>query len=509
MRSYLSLFGVLALFLGLMAFTACTGTDTETITETVTETVTETTTETVTETTTETTYVCSDEEATEVSDPAMCPAPPEMPECDHQLTLRDRVFLGSDGADMVCGSNYPDSISGAAGDDTLLGNGGKDTLNGEAGNDTLEGGMGDDRLYGHEMRPDSPDADYDDSGDDTLRGDEGNDTLRGNGGDDMLYGGEGNDNLDGGAGNDELYGEAGNDTLIDSDLAGIDVLDGGEGVDTVDFSGIVTADVGADNVFHVGLMGEDNGFSEIRPTSALMDIGDIKDVITGVENVTGSGDHANHLVGDGNDNMLAGGSAADTIKGMGGNDVIVGDLGGTADTELDGGVGTDTIVPSGTTYNLSTVTNAKNFENITAGSGTDGDGSGDDNLTGTVGDNVIDGKGGSNTLVGDPSTAADAERGNDTFVVWIRSGGEDTISDFQFPVGSSTPIDKIVVKRMPTVEGESKASVATTDGQFTITTGGISQTVTLTGITASQRTVIIGDTNGDGSGTGSAYLIFE
>ena len=227
MRSYLSLFGVLALFLGLMAFTACT--DTETVTETV---------EVEKPVPGPTTYVCSDEERTEVADPAMCPAPPELPECDHQLTLRDRVFTGSDGADMVCGSNYPDSISGGPGDDTLLGNGGKDTIKGEAGNDTLEGGLGNDRLYGHEPRP--ADMIY------LLvmttrvmtrsKGDAGNDHLYGNGGDDTLYGGEGDDTLDGGSGNDELYGEDGNDTLVDSDLVGVDILDGGQGVDTVDFS---------------------------------------------------------------------------------------------------------------------------------------------------------------------------------------------------------------------------------------------------------------------------------
>ena len=99
MRSYPSLFGVLALFLGLMAFTACNDTDTV---ETVREVEKLVPGDTV--------YVCSDEDKTEVADPAMCPAPPAMPDCDHQLTLRDRVFDGSDGADMVCGSNYPDDI---------------------------------------------------------------------------------------------------------------------------------------------------------------------------------------------------------------------------------------------------------------------------------------------------------------------------------------------------------------------------------------------------------------
>ena len=320
------------------------------------------------------------------------------------------------------------------------------------------------------------------------------------GGDDMLYGGEGNDNLDGGAGNDELYGEGGNDTLTDSDLVGIDTLDGGEGVDTVNFAGIVAADIGANNVLHVGLMGGDNGFSEVRPADALTETGDIKDVISNVENVTGSADNPNQLVGDDNANMLTGGSANDTINGMGGDDVIVG--GGGTDT-LDGGMGSDTIVVSGT-FVLAGATGVKGFENVVGGDDAD-------DLTGDDGDNVLDGKGGNNTLVGDPPNDGNQVTGKDTFIVWVpRSNAIDTISDFQLPAAGQTGvIDKIVVRRLPAAEGPSKASDPTqTDGTFTITTDGISQTVVL-GTTAPYNLgttiqAIIGS-----DGTGSPFLIFE
>ena len=482
MRSYLSLFGVFALFLGVMAFTACTGTDTETITETVTVPG-------------PTVYVCSDEERTEVEDPAICPAPPELPECEHQLTLRDRLFTGSNGADIVCGSNYPDSISGGEGDDTLLGNGGNDTINGEAGNDTIEGGMGDDRLNGQ-------------TGNDTLKGDVGGDTLMGNEGDDVLHGGGGDDTLDGGAGNDELYGEADNDTLIDSDLAGVDVLDGGEGVDTVDFAaigpGVADGQLGqtdeTGNVFHVALMGEDNGFSEVRALNALMEIGDIKDVISGVENVTGSATGPNQLIGDGNANILTGGSVNDTINGMGGDDVIAG--GGGTDV-LDGGEGTDTIVVLGTEpFNLAIATGVKGFENVVAG---DPDAV-DNTLIGDDGDNVLDGKGGNNTLQGDPPDNNEVT-GEDTFIVWVpRSGEMDTISDFQLPpAGQAGPIDRIVVMQLPNTDGTPKASdVIGTDSKFEITTGGVTQEVVLTGINTDDAVdAIIGS-----DGEGSPFLIF-
>ena len=383
-------------------------------------------------------YVCSDEDKTEVEDPAMCPEPPPMPECDHQLTLRDRVFMGSDGVDKVCGSNFPDIINGAAGDDMVLGNGGADQIDGEAGNDTLEGGIGNDTIYGHEARPSDASEDYSDAGDDTIRGDEGDDKLYGNGGNDLLEGGEGNDTLDGGEGNDTLEGGAGDDTLVDSDLKGIDVLDGGDGTDTVDFSDIASA--GPGNHFHVSLM---NGLSEIRKSNAndLASIGDtILDVISNVENVKGS-KGSNQIIGDDGNNELTGHSNDDIIKGMGGDDTIDTGEATTNSEYLDGGAGNDTLVVRGTTFTLVPAKGAtagaqgvtKNadgvitagitgFENLTVKGVSEtvsltGDGnanmltggSGDDNLNGGGGNDILDGGAGNDTLIGGA--------GADTFVI--------------------------------------------------------------------------------------------
>ncbi len=68
------------------------------------------------------------------------------------------------------------------------------------------------------------------AGNDTLNGGDGHDTLIGGTGDDTLNGGVGNDTLYGGDGNDKLYGGNGNDTLIGG--AGDDYLEGGIGHDT-------------------------------------------------------------------------------------------------------------------------------------------------------------------------------------------------------------------------------------------------------------------------------------
>ncbi len=127
-------------------------------------------------------------------------------------------------------------------------------------------------------------------------------------------------------------------------------------------------------------------------------------------------------------------------------------------------------------------------------------------LTGNAGDNVLDGESGTNILVGDPAGDDDRPRGEDTFVVWIRNGGVDTISDFQFsPAGTTTVIDKIVVKRMADVEGESTAEdVDGEEGEISITTGSRTQTITVTGADDDTIDAIIGTT-----GKGSVYLEFE
>jgi Ca2+-binding RTX toxin-like protein len=69
------------------------------------------------------------------------------------------------------------------------------------------------------------------SGRDTLTGADGADRLTGNAGDDQLEGGSGHDVLSGGDDNDRLFGQSGNDEL--SGGTGYDVLDGGEGANTI------------------------------------------------------------------------------------------------------------------------------------------------------------------------------------------------------------------------------------------------------------------------------------
>ena len=300
-------------------------------------------------------------------------------------------------------------------------------------------------------------------------------------GDDILHGGAGNDTLTGGEGRDTLNGDAGNDTLTGGE--GDDILNGGDDSDTADYSAATTAVVV--NLATGGEVEDSHGDD---------------DTLTSIENVIGgAGDDT--LIGNDYANVLTGGAGDDTIDGGKGDDKIdVGD--GQSDGVISGGEGEDIyVIAEGSNGTLGEngaidgVTDSSGFENLSGG----------DTLTGNAGDNVLDGESGANTLVGDPAGADDRARGEDTFVVWIRAEGSDTISDFQFsPAGTTTVIDKILVKRMADVEGESTAEDTETDGEISIKTGSITQTITVTGADDDTIDAIIGAT-----GKGSAYLEFE
>lgn len=72
--------------------------------------------------------------------------------------------------------------------------------------------------------------------DDVLVGLAGNDILDGKAGNDVLKGGKGNDKLYGGNGADTLLGGVGNDRLAPGADLDADIVNGGAGIDTVDYS---------------------------------------------------------------------------------------------------------------------------------------------------------------------------------------------------------------------------------------------------------------------------------
>jgi Ca2+-binding RTX toxin-like protein len=258
-------------------------------------------------------------------------------------------------------------VTGGTADDALTGDGGANTLNGGAGADTLIGGAGADVLNGGDGN-DIFDEEAATSGADTFNGGAGTDVvdysartndltitmdggMTGNDGEAMeadkvqadvedCIGGAGNDAitgnasanvLTGGAGTDTLSGAAGNDTF-DEDTADTDadIFNGGDGVDTVDYSArllaiTVTMDgVTADDGDTAGSEGDDVN-------------ADVENCLGGVEADTITGNaSANDIDGGAEVDTIDGGAGADVIFGGAGNDDMTG---GAGDDVLDGGAG--------------------------------------------------------------------------------------------------------------------------------------------------------------------------
>lgn len=353
------------------------------------------------------------------------------------------IIDGTDGNDTLNGTEQADRINGLAGGDSLYGNGGDDSLSGGGGGDFLDGGDGNDWLN----------TDFDDVWyDDTLHGGAGDDTLISGYGNDDLYGDDGNDVLisgharlsSGTAGDtdgDALYGGAGDDILIGSGMS--DTLYGGEGDDILmggDGQDVLYSDPGADLLD--GGAGKGRDYLDYRSSDAAVRInlqtnvnhgGHAEgDIIRNIDVIRGSafgdtmiGNAAdNNLYGNEGDDTLAGGGGDDYLLGGEGNDILQGGAGDDliegregAD-QIDGGDGQDTMqlysfegMPGGVTVDLAAGTASggaidpgDTFRNIEGVSATDYDDilNGDENdniFTGYLGGDIINGKGGSDTVV--------------------------------------------------------------------------------------------------------------
>jgi Ca2+-binding RTX toxin-like protein len=202
----------------------------------------------------------------------------------------------------INGSRFADYLIGTAGDNVMNGGGDDDTLAGMGGNDTIHGGAGNDYV-----RVGTTGV----AGNARLFGDEGDDTIEGGDGADILDGGIGNDYMHGGAGNDTLAGGAGNDHLEGS--FGADAMDGGAGSNTLVYR-------------H-----SDDGVT-VNLANQTATGGDATgDTFSNVQNVWGSQ--------EGND-VLIGSSGDNAFFEQGGNNTLVGGLGRDTfafDWNLDGG----------------------------------------------------------------------------------------------------------------------------------------------------------------------------
>jgi Ca2+-binding RTX toxin-like protein len=317
-----------------------------------------------------------------------------------KLTGVEQLFFDNQRVTVFEGSNFSDTHTGDASEDIMIGRGGDDILNGAGGNDTMIGGAGNDTYY------------VDNAGDKTIElAGQGTDSVfstisyflwnqsqhietltltgagnidgGGNGLANTITGNAGNNSLNGGANADRMVGGAGNDIYF---------------VDNVGDTTIEVAGQGSDNVFSsVSYFLWDQ--SQHIETLTL----------TGAGNINAGGNGlANIITGNAGNNVLNGGGNADRMVGGAGNDTYHVDNAGDTTIEV-AGQGTDTVISS-VSYLL--WEKSQHIENLTliGTANINGGGNGLANtLTGNAGNNVLNGGGGVDRMVGG--------LGNDTYYV--------------------------------------------------------------------------------------------
>lgn len=226
----------------------------------------------------------------------------------------------------------------------------------------------------------------------------GDDTIQDGAGDDIVFAGSGNDNIQIGAGADQIYGEEGNDLISYTGTAvntlGLNTIDGGAGVDTLDLANFNT----------IGIKVDLSNPADAFVQRVTLPAGP-KDSVSGIENVSGTA-AADIFIGDDENNILMGRGGNDVLSGGGGNDILYGDFDVVESTtigndELHGGSGDDLLF---------------------GGRGNDqlfGD-DGNDTLHGNIGDDTLTGGTGQDFLFGGD--------GNDIFMYAV-GDGTDVIQD--------------------------------------------------------------------------------
>lgn len=406
------------------------------------------------------------------------------------------TVIGGEGNDQLMAAGWEDAVGDAVIDETWT----RNLMNGQGGNDMLRGSAGQDTLVGG-------------SGDDTLLGGHGNDSLLGGEGDDRIHGDAGDDALDGGTGWDVLAGGAGKDAYVIRDSAQQIVEKAGGGFDTVvvhvsdytlgehvEYARLATTSpygegfpgrlVGnaQDNEL-VGWGGDDTlvggaGNDTLRGSEGVNKLvggsGDDKyEILWGFDTVVEAADegidtvvlshgsfvlsaHIEHavleggdgtLVGNAKDNHLTSTTYGALLRGLGGNDTLV----GSAYNKLEGGAGNDTyVVTSGSlpgtvrelagqgidtlVSNASSTSLGDHLENLTLqGEAWEGLGNKLANvIRGSDKANVLDGLAGADTLAGGGGNDQYYVRDAGDVVVEDSGGGRDRILvQFNYTLGAN------------------------------------------------------------------------
>lgn len=346
------------------------------------------------------------------------------------------TITGTSGNNNLTGTTGDDDIYGLAGNDTLNGGDGNDTLYGGDGNDTLIGGNGNDILYGGSgsdwvwynsltsavevyLGTGATSANANDyiTEIENVRGTSYADTIAGNSAANIIEGGAGADAMyadvvvnnqvqdnplvidtvsyrnSNAAVTVNLTTESGTGGHAQGDvLVGFEAIWGSNHADTLTgnsktnyFEGFG----GADTIDGAG--GDDWVFYNNNGTAVTVDLalggsrGNANgDVYISIENVRGTS-AADTLTGDSNNNVIAGGGGADTLDGGAGSDWASYEFAtSTVRPNLTTGIGVSGEAANDVYYNI---------ENLRGGSA-------NDTLTGDGNDNILEGMGGADSLVG-------------------------------------------------------------------------------------------------------------
>ncbi len=236
------------------------------------------------------------------------------------LTLTGTAINGTGNAlnNLIVGNSAANSLAGGSGDDTL---------DGGAGSDTLDGGTGNDSYYvtaGDTLR-DSGGIDTVYSGTSwtlasgfenlTATGTAAIDVI-GNNADNILVGNDADNYFNPKAGNDTMLGNGGNDTFDMSTGGtgnnGTRFIDGGAGIDFVDYDTYARSAVVADLAAGTGVGGGNGGSGSAS--------------ITGIERFSGAS-YDDRITGSSAAEELMGRAGNDTLDGAGGNDTLIGGSG--------------------------------------------------------------------------------------------------------------------------------------------------------------------------------------
>lgn len=226
---------------------------------------------------------------------------------------------GSIFADSITGDGGANALRGLDGDDVLNGGDGNDSLEGGAGKDTLQGGNGSDTLsYAKSLSAVSVNL----ATASAVGGDAQGDTWTGM---EHLSGSAFDDLLAGDTGANRLTGLHGNDWLLAS--AGADTLDGGDGFDTVDYSGFTGAITA-----NLGNSGSNTGHT-----------------LASIEHIVGTA-FGDTLSGTAADEAFTGGGGNDALSGGGGGDKYFLSTGGGNDTVDEDNAGDNALIIEGVTW---------------------------------------------------------------------------------------------------------------------------------------------------------------